>query len=161
MISIDSVSKSRDITLPTKVCIVKAMIFPVDMFGGESWTIKKADWKLMLSNCGTREDSGESLGLQGDQICQSWRKSTPNIQWKVCCSSRSSKTLATWWEELTGWKRCWERLRARGERDDRERDGWIASLTQWTWIWANSGRWWRTGKPGVQQLMDCKESETT
>ena len=57
MISIDSVSKSRDITLPTKVCIVKAMIFPVDMYGGESWTIKKADRKLMLSNCGAGEDA--------------------------------------------------------------------------------------------------------
>ena len=58
MTSLDSVVKSRDITLPTKVCIVKAMIFPVVMYGYESWTIKKLSAEeLMLSNCGAREDS--------------------------------------------------------------------------------------------------------
>ena len=53
------------------------------------------------------------------------------------------------------WKRpwCWERLRARGEGDERGCDGWMASPTQWTWVWANSGRWWRTGKPGMLQSM--------
>ena len=52
------------------------------------------------------------------------------------------------------WKRprCWERLRARGKVDDREWDGWRASLTQWMWVWANSGRSWRTGKPGMPQF---------
>ena len=52
------------------------------------------------------------------------------------------------------WKRpwCWERLKA-GEGDDRGWDGWMASLTQWTWVWPSSGRWWRTGKPGVLQSM--------
>ena len=48
---------------------------------------------------------------------------------------------------------CWERLRARGERSDRGWDGWMASLAQWTWVWANSGRWWRTGNPGVLQYL--------
>ena len=48
---------------------------------------------------------------------------------------------------------CWERLKARGEGDDRGRDGWMASPTQWTWVWVSSGRWWRTGKPGVLQSM--------
>ena len=59
-------------------------------------------------------------------------------------------TLATWCEELTHWKRpwCWERLRA-GEGDNRGWDGWMASLTQWTWIWASSESWWWTGRPGV------------
>ena len=54
----------------------------------------------------------------------------------------SSNTLATWCEELTHWKRpwFWERLKAKGEGDDRGWDGCMASLTQWTWIWANSGR---------------------
>ena len=65
-----------------------------------------------------------------------------------------SNTLATWCEEPTLWKRpwCWERLKA-GEVDDRGWDGWMASLTQWTWVWAGSGRWWRTGKPGMLQSM--------
>ena len=56
-------------------------------------------------------------------------------------------------EEPIHWKRpwCWERLKAGGEGDDRGLDGWMASLTQWTWLCASSGRWWRTGKPGVLQ----------
>ena len=67
MTNIDSTLKSRDITLPTKVHTVKAMIFPVVMYRYESWTINKAEHQeLMLSNCGSEEDSGESLGEQGD-----------------------------------------------------------------------------------------------
>ena len=90
---------------------------------------------MMLSNCCAREDSWESLGLQGDPTSQSWRKSTLNIHWKDWCWSWNSNTLATWWEELTHWKRpqCWERLKAGGEGDDRGWDGWMASLTRWTW----------------------------
>ena len=67
--------------------------------------------------------------------------------------SWSSNTFATCCEELTHWKRpwCWERLRARGEGADRGSDGWMILLTQWTWVWANSGRQWRTGKPGMLQ----------
>ena len=63
--------------------------------------------------------------------------------------------LVTWCEELTHWKRpwCWERFRAGREGGDRGWDGWIASPTQWTWVWANSGRWWRTEKPGMLQSM--------
>ena len=66
MTNLDSVLKSRDITLPTKVRIVKAMVSPVVMYGCESWTIKLSAKELMLSNCGVGEDSSESLGLQGD-----------------------------------------------------------------------------------------------
>ena len=65
--NLDSIFKSRDITLPTKVHLVKAMVFPVVMHGYENWTIKKAEAEeLMLLNCGVGEDSRESLGLQGD-----------------------------------------------------------------------------------------------
>ena len=67
-----SVLKSRDITLPTKVHLVKAIVFPGVMYRCESWTIKKLSAeKLMPSNCGAEEDSSESLGLQGDQTSQS------------------------------------------------------------------------------------------
>ena len=67
MTNLDSIFKSRDITLPTKVRLVKAMVFPVVMYECESWTVKKASAEeLMLLNCGVGEDSLESLGLQGD-----------------------------------------------------------------------------------------------
>ena len=63
--------------------------------------------------------------------------------------------LATWCEELTHWKRlwCWEGFWAGGEGDDRGWDCWMASPTQWTWVWVNSGSWWWTGRPGVLQFM--------
>ena len=63
---LDSILKSRDITLPTKVCLIKAMVFPVVMYGCESWTVKKAERRIDALNCGVGEDSGESLGLQGN-----------------------------------------------------------------------------------------------
>ena len=110
---------------------------------------------LMILNCGVGEDTWESLGLQGDPTSPSWRKSALNIHWKDWCWSWSSNTLATWCEELTHLRRpwCWERLRAGGEGDDRGWDGWMASPTQWTWVWVNSGSWQWTGKPGVLQSM--------
>ena len=66
--------------------------------------------------------------------------------------SWSSNTLATWCKEPAHWKRpwCWERLKV-GEGDDRGWDGWMASPSRWTWVWANSESWWWTGKPGVLQ----------
>ena len=71
------------------------------------------------------------------------------------CCSWSSNTLTTWCKELTYWKRpwCWERLRAGGEGDNRGWDGWMASPTQWTWVWVNSGSWWWTGRPGMLRFM--------
>ena len=69
--------------------------------------------------------------------------------------SWNSNTLATWCEELTPWKRpwCWEILKAGGEVDNRGWDGWMASLTLWTWVWVSSGCWWWTGRPGMLQSM--------
>ena len=129
----DSILKSRDITLPTKVRLVKAMVFPVVMYGCESWTIKKLSAEeLMILNCGVGEDFWKSLGQQGDPTSPSERKSVLNILWKDWCCSWNSNTLATWCEELTHLKRpwCWERLKAGAEGDDRRWDGWMASLTQ-------------------------------
>ena len=71
MTNLDSILKSRDITVLTEIYIVKAMVFPVVMYGCESWTINKAEHReLMLLNCGVGEDSWESLGLQGDQTSE-------------------------------------------------------------------------------------------
>ena len=68
--------------------------------------------------------------------------------------------LGPWCEELAHWKRpwCWERLRAGGEGDNRGWDGWMASLTQWTWVWVNSRSWWWTGRPGVLQSMGSQRA---
>ena len=109
----------------------------------------------MLLNCGVGEDSWESLGLQGDPTSPSKRKSVLGVHWKDWCWSWNSNTLATWCEELTHLKRpwCWERLRAGGKGDDRGWDGCMASPTQWTWVWVDSGSWWWTGRPGVLRFM--------
>ena len=156
MTNLDSIFKSRDITLSTKVCLVKAMVFPVLMYGCESWTIKKAEhrridafelwcWRRLLRVPWTAKRSNQSI----------LRKSVLNIHWKDWCWSWRSNTLATSCEELTRWKRLWwwEGLGAGGEGDDREWDGWMASVTQWTWVWASSGSWWWMGKPGMLQSM--------
>ena len=110
----------------------------------------------MFLNCGVGEDSCESLGLKGDPTSPSKRQSVLNIHWKDWCWN--SNTLATWSEELSHWKRpwCWERLKAGGEGDDRGWDGWIASLTQFTWVWVHSRSWSGTGKPGILQSLGLK-----
>ena len=109
----------------------------------------------MLLNCGVGEDSWESLGLQDDPTSPSYRRSVLGIHWKDWCWSWNSNTLATWCEELTHLKRpwCWERLRTGGEGDDRGWDGWMASLTQWTWVWVDSVSWWWTGRPGMLRFI--------
>ena len=102
--------------------------------------------ELMGLNYGAGEDSWESLGQQGGQASPSYRKSVLNIHWKDWCWSWNSNTLATWLEKtlmlgkIEGRRRGWER-----------QNSWMASPTQWTWVWANSGRWWGPGKPGVLQ----------
>ena len=77
------------------------------------------------------------------------------IHWKDWCWSGSSNSLATWCKELTHWKRlwCWEKLKAGREGGDRGWDGWMASPTQWTWVWVDSGNWWWTGRLGVLRFM--------
>ena len=135
MTKLDNILESRDITLPTKVHLVKAMVFPVIMYGCESWTIKKAEcwsidafelwcWRRLLRVPWTARRSNLSI----------LNENNPDIHWKDRCWSWSSNTLATWCKELTHWKRpwCWEILKAGGEGDNRGWDGWLASLTQWT-----------------------------
>ena len=130
MTDLDSVFKSRDITLPTKVHIVKVMVFPVVMYGCESWTIKKAEHRKIDAFelwCWRRL-------FESPLDCKEIKPVSPkgNQPWifigRTGCWSWSSNTLVTWWEELTHWKRpwCWERLKAGGEGDDRgcEMVGW-------------------------------------
>ena len=112
------------------------------MYGCDSWTRKMAECQ--------RNDASERCGwrkflrvpLQGDPTSPSYRKSVLNIHWKDWGWSWNSNTLATWCEDPTHLKRpwCWERLKAEGEGDERGWDGLMASLTQWTRVWANSRR---------------------
>ena len=120
------------------------MVFPVVMYGCKSWTIKKLSTEeLMLLNCGVWKDSWNSLGLQRDLTSQSSRKSFLNIHSMDWCWSWNSNNLAIWCKELTHLKRpwCWEKLKVGGEGDDRGWDGWMVSLTWWTWVWSSSRSW--------------------
>ena len=154
MTNLDSILKSRDITLSTKVRLVKAMVFPVVMYGCESWTVKKDEhrridaselwcWRRLLRVPWTARRSNQSI----------LNEISPEYSLEDWCWSWSSNTLVTWCKELTHWKRswCWEKLKAGGKGDDIGWDGWMASLTRWTGVWASSGRWWRTGK-SVQSM---------
>ena len=154
MTNLDSIFKSRDLTLPTKVRLVKAVVLPVVMYGCESGTTRKAEhrrtdafepWCWRATRCWTARRP----------ISPSQRRSVLNVHWKDWCWSWNSNTLATWCKELTHLKRhwCWERLKAGREGDDRGWDGWMASLTQWTQVRVTSSSWWRTGRPGVLQSM--------
>ena len=134
--------KKQRHSLPTKVHLVKAMVFPVVMYGCESWTIRKAEhwridafrlwcWRRLLSIPWTAGRFNQSIlkEINPEFHCKDWR-------W-----SWNSNTLATWWEELTHLKRpwCWARLKAIREGDDRGWDGWMASLIRWMWVWASFG----------------------
>ena len=156
MTNLDSLLKSRDITLPANVHLVKAMVFPVVMYGCESWTIKKAEcqridafelwcWRRFLRVPWTARISNQYI----------LKEISPEYYSKDWYWSWNSKTLATWCEELTHLKGpwCWERLKAGEEGDNRGWDGCMVSPTQWRWVWVNSGSWWWTGRPGVLQFM--------
>ena len=155
MTNLDSVLKTRDITLSTKVHLVKGMVFPVVMYGCESWTIKKAEcqkiyafelwcWRRLLRVPWTARRSKQSI----------LKEISPGCSLEGLMLKLKLRSLAKWCEELTHLKRpwCWERLKA-GEGDDRGWDSWMASPTQWTWVWVNSGSWWWTGRSGLLQFM--------
>ena len=143
--------KSRTFTLPTKVHIVKAIVFLVVMYGYESWTIKKAGhW---------RNDAFE-LWCCRRHLRVPWtaRRSSQSILTEInpeyslegLILKPNSNTLATWCEELTHLKRpwCWERLKAGREGDDIGWDGWMASLTWWTWVFVCSREAWHAAVHG-------------
>ena len=154
MTNLDSILKSRDSTLPTKVQLVKTLVFPVVMYRCKTWSVNKSEhqridafelwcWRRLLRVPWTARRSN----------LPSERKSVLDSHWKDWCWSWSCNTLATWCEELTHLKRpiCWERLKVGREGDDRGWDGWMVSPTQWAWVWVSSRSWWGTGKPGMLQ----------
>ena len=158
MTNLNSILKSRDITLPTKVHLVKAMVFPVVMYECESSTIKKAEhqridtfelwcWRRLLrvpwtarrSNLSILKEISPEYSLEGLML---------RLKLQYFGHLVSSK-------ELTHWKRpwYWERLKTGGQGNDRGWDAWMASPTRWTWVCVGKGSWWWTGRPGVLQSM--------
>ena len=93
------------------------------------------------------------IWLLPDDIYQTLKEISPEYSLEGLMPKLKFQYLATWCEELTYWKRswCWERVKAGGEGNNRGWDGWMASLTQWAWVWASSRIWWWTGKTGVLQ----------
>ena len=155
ILNLDSILKSRDITLPTKVCLVKAMVFPVVMYGGESWTIKKAEspridafelwcWRRLLRVPWAARRPNQSILKEISPGCSlvglMLKLKLQYFGHLMWTANSFEKTL------MLG------KIEA-GEGDDRGWDGWMASLTQWTWVWVDSGSWWWTGRPGVLQFM--------
>ena len=147
MTNLDSILKSRDITLPTKFHLVKAMVFPVVVYGCESWTIKKADcwrtdvfelwcWRRFLRVSWTAKRSNQSIlkEISPEYSLEGLMRKL-KLQYFGHLMWRADSFERPW---------CWERLRAGEEGDDRGWDGWMASPTQWTWVWASYGSWWRT-----------------
>ena len=130
--------------------------FQVVRCGCESWTIRKAEWRTEAFDlwCWRRllEISLDSKEIQPVNLRgnQSWIFSG-----KTDLEAEVPDTLTTWYKELTHCKRPWcrERPKAGGEEDDRLCDGWMASPTRWTWVWASSRSWCWTGRPGMLQSM--------
>ena len=113
MTNLNSIIKSRDITLPTKVCLVKTMVFPVVMYGCASWTIKKAEhWRIAAFElwCWGRLLRVPWTAKRSNQFIL--KETVLGVHWKDWCWSWNCNTLATWCKELTHWKRpwCWEGL---------------------------------------------------
>ena len=132
------------------------MVSPVVMYGCESWTVKKAEqrridafelwcWRRLLrvpwiarkSNQSTLKEISPGCSLEGLML-------KLKLQYFSHLMGRVDSLEKTW---------CWEGLGVGGEGDNKGWDGWMASPTQWTWIWVNSGSWWWTGRPGVLQFM--------
>ena len=156
MTNLDSILQSRDIPLPKKVCLVKAMVFPVVMYGCESWTIKKAEcrridafelwcwrrflrvpWTARRSNQSVLKEISPKYSLEGLML-------KLKLQYFGQVMWRTDSFEKTW---------CWERLKVGGEGNCTGWVGWRASLTQWTGVWVNSRSWWWTKRPVVLQSM--------
>ena len=156
MANLDSILKSKDITLPTKVHLVKAIVFPVVMYGCESWTIKKAEhqridafemwcWKRLFRvpwtarrwNQPVLKEISPEYSLEGLMLKLKFQYSG-HLMWRT---DSLEKTL------MLG------KIESRRKSGQQRWDGWMASLTPQTWVWASSRNWWWTGMPVVLQSM--------
>ena len=132
------------------------MVFPVVMYGCESWNVKKAEhwsidgfelwyWRRLLRVPWTARRSNQSI-LKEISPEYSLEGLMVKLKLQYCghLMRRADSFKRPW---------CWERLRVGGEGDNRGGDVWMASSTQWTWVWVDSGSWQWTGRPGVLQFM--------
>ena len=162
MTNLDNILKSRDITLPTRVHLVKAMVFPAVIYGCASWTIKKAEhrrsdafelwcWRRLLRVSWTARRSNKSIlkeispeySLEGLILKLKFQ----NFGHLMRRTDLLEKTLML--GKIEG-----------GRRRGRQRMRWLeVSLTQQTWVWVNSGSWWWTRRPGKLQSMGCNTTE--
>ena len=148
---------------PTKAHLLKAIVFPVVMYGCESWTIKKAEhqrlhafelqcWRRPLKVPWTARRSNQSILKE---ISPEYSLEGQILKLKLQYFGHLMQRIH--------WKRpwCWERLKAGGEADDRRWwDGWMAAPTWWTWVWVSPRSWWWTGKPGVLWFMASQRAMT-
>ena len=150
MTNLESILKSRGITLPTKICLVKAMVFLVVLYGCEGWTIKKVErwridafelwcWRRLLRVPWTERRSNQSIL---NEISPVYSLEGPMLKLKLQYFGHLMRRADSLEKILMLW-----------EGDDGGWDSRMASLTQWTWVWVNSRSWWWTGRPGVLQSM--------
>ena len=154
MTNLDSILKSRDIALPTKICLVKTMIFPVVMYGCESWTIKKDEhwridafelwcWGRLLRVPWTARRSSQSIIKE---ISPEYSLEGLMLKLKLQYFGHLMQRTDSFEKTLMLGK-----MKAGGAGDNRGWDGWMAAPAQGTWVWVNSRIWWWTGRPGVLQ----------
>ena len=162
--------KKQRLYFAKKVRLVGAIVFPVVLFGCESWTVKKAECqKIDALDCGeswvpknwcfwtvVMEKTLESPRVRRSkqsilkEISPEYSLEGLMLKLKLQYFGHLMQRTDSFEKTLRPW--CWERLRA-GEGNDRGWDGWMTSLTQWTWVWVSFGSWWWIGRPGVLQSM--------
>ena len=164
MTNLDSILKSRDITLPTKVRLVKAMVFPVVMYGYKSWTVKKPEcwriaaferwcWRRLLSIPWNARRSNQSILKEISSRCSlEGLMLKLQLQYFGHLMWRADSLEKPLMLGGIGGRRIRGRQRMRW---------WMASPTRWTWVWVNSGGWWWTRRAGMLRIWANKKSDTT
>ena len=140
MTNLDGILKSRDITLPTKVCLVKAMVFPLVMYGWESWIVKKAEhlridafelwcWRRLFSVPCTARRSNQSI----------LKDLSPGCSLEGMMLKLKLQYFGHLMQRVDSLEKTLMLGRIAGRKRRARRDGWMASPTRWTWVWLNSG----------------------
>ena len=151
--NLDSILKSRDIALLTTIHLAKAMVFPVVMYGCESWTIKKAAcqridafelwcWRRLLRVPWTARRSNQSI----------LKEISPGCSLEGLMLKLKLQYFGHLMQRIDSLEKPLMLGKIKGRRR-RRWDGWMTTPTQWTWVWASSQSWWRTGRPGMLQSM--------